>query len=674
MNVRCERCATEYEFDDALISERGTSVQCTHCGHSFRVFRQSGQAKPDLWRVTTSDGRVFEYRSVRELQRGIMEQQIQPFDRLSRAGDPPRELGSIAELDSFWGRAAGARGATQPGVAHPPTTEALKSPLLATESVPPTDGPGVSVPPAGPEHGSLRPTVHEQGHSAVPPAANELVPAFGCGAPLPVAETWRRDPPLDVSPSGRFSPMPHSSAFGPSRESFPDYEDPADSRHHPGGARRVGSRWIAGIVLIGVTALFGASVGRKYLQGFTTTGSGAQAAATDQRVVPLVERGTSSLEAGDLDGAKEAFDRASALAENDPGVRRGLARLEGLRADLVWLKLKLLEHADPSTREAVRQQLRDRVSRAEAALTRAVSLSPDDPVLARVRVDLTRMQGRVDEARRLVAPIAASPHLPENAYVLAALDLADPAPVWSTLLDRLRTAASAEREWGLSRVALTYALAQAGRLDEARFELDKVRRSNVVVPLLPELTEYVARRQAQAAAMASPSAAGSSSAAAVVEAGTARPVPSSLPSDARLVLRDANKALARGDLSAAEALFGAVLDRRGEDTEALAGLAAVAELRRDSKTAARLYERVLAINPSYAPALLALADQKWNAGDRAGALPLYRRVLDGAGPNTALGRRASARLGESKSDDGETDAERAVDEGERDGAPVAEDP
>ena len=37
MDVQCERCKTEYEFDDALVSGRGTTVRCTNCGHQFKV-------------------------------------------------------------------------------------------------------------------------------------------------------------------------------------------------------------------------------------------------------------------------------------------------------------------------------------------------------------------------------------------------------------------------------------------------------------------------------------------------------------------------------------------------------------------------------------------------------------------------------------------------------------
>ncbi|NOU26329.1 MAG: hypothetical protein HOO96_00355, partial [Polyangiaceae bacterium] len=39
MDVQCDRCKTEYDFDDALVSTRGTTVKCTQCGHQFKVRR-----------------------------------------------------------------------------------------------------------------------------------------------------------------------------------------------------------------------------------------------------------------------------------------------------------------------------------------------------------------------------------------------------------------------------------------------------------------------------------------------------------------------------------------------------------------------------------------------------------------------------------------------------------
>jgi hypothetical protein len=57
---------------------------------------------------------------------------------------------------------------------------------------------------------------------------------------------------------------------------------------------------------------------------------------------------------------------------------------------------------------------------------------------------------------------------------------------------------------------------------------------------------------------------------------------------------------------------------------------------------------VLEVNPSYLPALMAVADGKWSAGDHKGAVALYKRVLDQAGPSTDYGQRAQSRITESE--------------------------
>ncbi len=127
MDVRCGRCGTEYEFDDALVSERGTTVKCTNCGHQFKVHpAESRGGAPERWVVRTMTGRELVYTSLRELQRGIAQRQVGPEDLLSRGSGPPRPLGSIAELEPFFHGRAGAslRAPHQPrtlaGVAPPP--------------------------------------------------------------------------------------------------------------------------------------------------------------------------------------------------------------------------------------------------------------------------------------------------------------------------------------------------------------------------------------------------------------------------------------------------------------------------------------------------------------------------------------------------------------------------
>ena len=51
MDVRCDRCQTEYELEDDSVAERGASVQCTTCGHTFVVSRRKpdahAHARPD---------------------------------------------------------------------------------------------------------------------------------------------------------------------------------------------------------------------------------------------------------------------------------------------------------------------------------------------------------------------------------------------------------------------------------------------------------------------------------------------------------------------------------------------------------------------------------------------------------------------------------------------------
>src|SRR5512144_1302733 len=105
MDVTCDRCSTAYEFDDALVSERGTTVKCTNCGHQFKVRRPQPAGGMERWLVRTIDGRELEFRALRELQGAIATAVITRDDVLSRGGSRPRRLGSIAELEPFFASA-----------------------------------------------------------------------------------------------------------------------------------------------------------------------------------------------------------------------------------------------------------------------------------------------------------------------------------------------------------------------------------------------------------------------------------------------------------------------------------------------------------------------------------------------------------------------------------------
>ena len=440
------------------------------------------------------------------------------------------------------------------------------------------------------------------------------------------------------------------------RESFASYDE-LDQPFTPdeSQARRARSRWIAGVVVIGVIGLLGATVGRRYLAQLT--GASEVKGSSDARVAKFLADGATLLDEGDFEGAKEEFDKATALAEKDPAVLTALARLETLRADVSWLKLRLLDPNSTDLVQATYRELGRRVGKARTAVDRAFAVSPEDPAVLRARIDVLRLSGDGDKAREWIAPLSSNASLPENAYVLAALDLAEPAPVWPSVIDRLRTAAAAERDPGRARAALIYALARAGRASEAQAEFAKIDGRAKPHPLLEELRAFVQR-----IAVASDAGADAGPKVATVDPtklpkldtspgeeparpATAAPAAAAgVSGDFRTRLSQAAAALRQGDLARADQLYNSVLSEQPNNTEAMAGLGDVAKQRRDPAGAARMYDRVLAQNPSYLPALLGSADQKWESGDKKAALALYRRLLEQAGPNSEYGAHAAARI------------------------------
>lgn len=130
MDVTCERCGTEYEFDETLLSGRGTSVKCTNCGHVFKVYPRA-QAEADRatssWRLRLKDGTVDTIDSLRELQRRISSGELTPENEIARGEEGWKTLGSIPELETFF-QAAGVQlpspevRAPAPSSAPPPST------------------------------------------------------------------------------------------------------------------------------------------------------------------------------------------------------------------------------------------------------------------------------------------------------------------------------------------------------------------------------------------------------------------------------------------------------------------------------------------------------------------------------------------------------------------------
>jgi tetratricopeptide (TPR) repeat protein len=468
-------------------------------------------------------------------------------------------------------------------------------------------------------------------------------------------------PELLSSPSSSspFSAGPISSG----RRELRSYDELTHEEIHEHG-RRARSRWIAAFVIAGVTTLFALTVGRRYL--LETAGQAGQAdATTNGRVADLLREGNRLLTEGDLEGADEQLLKASALADKDHAVLAALAHLETLRADVSWLKLRLLDPSVTDLVQATHRELGRRVGKARSAADAAFAVAPEDIVVLRARVDTLRLSGDADKAREWIKPIASNPSDPQNAYVLAALDLSDQEPSWSSVIDRLRIASTAERSPGRAHAALIYALARSGNASEAEAELGRLDQSPSAL-LIDELKSFLKRyaggKDAGAAASVAtvdPNKLGKLDTTPTEEAHPAPARSATAPAaggdtaklaagDFRKALADAAAALRASDLAGAEALYQRALNAQPGNTEALAGLADVARRRHDPATAARMYDRVLATNPSYLPALMARGDQEWDSGNKSAAAEFYKRVVEQAGSGSEYGQRAAARLAEGK--------------------------
>lgn len=123
MDVRCERCKTEYDFDDGRITEAGVTVKCTTCGHIFKVKKKAllvtvpakageeghstaqpvtGNEKLKEWKVRQASGNIFTFRELTTLQKWIVERKVTRDDEISLTGESWKRLGNIAELASFF--------------------------------------------------------------------------------------------------------------------------------------------------------------------------------------------------------------------------------------------------------------------------------------------------------------------------------------------------------------------------------------------------------------------------------------------------------------------------------------------------------------------------------------------------------------------------------------------
>lgn len=627
MDVRCERCSTEYEFDDALVSDKGTTVKCMSCGHQFRVARPSALKAPDKWLVRRPDGQELMFVSLRELQKAIAGHQVGKEDHLFRGALRARSLGSIPELQPFFERAtrspkttarglgmptpappgavrppvpsappAGAQalpsmtltqpfvlnagGSTRPlGVpppSSPPSLPSMNEPIApmtpaaaptpmpppiivatarthAPARLPPTStssrppAPAKSTPPPP----LLKSTPPPVAHRPPPPVANRapLPPAVAEELPPPEPAGWLQDNgdnglgSDDASPDhapSRSSAAPparvvEASAEGSTteRRTVRTRSVPLDEDDDLPPQRETGlTGWIVAGGVLGLTALFAGTLGRRYLTTLTAPEVPSASAMPSSRtatspaaVHELLLAAEKASSEGDLEGAKDTLVRANALAPEDAKVLVALARIAAAKADVAWLRLRLLPTSAADARRVATAELGDAAKRARAAADAAHAAAPESIEALRGKLDALRLSDDLAGARALTGRVQASASSPETALVLGALDLAsDEVPTASTL-ERLRVASATDGGNGRGRALLVYALARAGDPEQASKELDKLAAAARPHPLLPELRALVSSTKPALSASAAAALSGSASAVPIGKLPTVVPGP-----------------------------------------------------------------------------------------------------------------------------------------------------
>jgi len=152
MDVRCDRCQTEYELDDASVAESGASVQCTTCGHTFVVggSKSAGTPAPvpqpdraatgtPSWMLTTEEGKTHRFRDSQTLQKWVVERRVTRADRVCPPGGNWRRLGDVDELRPFFDvvaqadRAAAAARGVRPTRPETPRGSAASRPYVTPD-------------------------------------------------------------------------------------------------------------------------------------------------------------------------------------------------------------------------------------------------------------------------------------------------------------------------------------------------------------------------------------------------------------------------------------------------------------------------------------------------------------------------------------------------------------
>ncbi len=384
MDVRCERCKTEYEFDDARITEVGVTVKCTTCEHVFRVKKKalvvtvpvkpgevdaSTVGPPPLagrreWRLRKADGRVAIFKELTTLQKWIIERRALREDEISLTGETWKRLGEIAELEPFFAVVAQAQ-----------RTRTLEVQLARVDPVS---------------------AVHHVSPELLAELA-ALAPPQKISPPPPPPEAIAPPPPTPVADAEVVASRPTT---------------PAEPAQMPKPAKRKGGagKWLGALGLVGALGA-GAFVahqqqllpwpGAEAAKAAESGKAAEPAKAADEVIVPVA---VTAPEAPSAEPVVEAVVEEvkpeappAAVAEAAPEPTPKAAPVESKPAAPKPAEARPRQ-PEALVRQGDRQRLRDRPKQALWSYDRALELRPDDPAALAGRGLALHDLGRTAEA------------------------------------------------------------------------------------------------------------------------------------------------------------------------------------------------------------------------------------------------------------------------------------
>ena len=395
MDVRCERCRAQYVFDDDQVTRSGLTVQCTNCGHLFKVKKKElvvtvpvkpeelegaplpataaapkprGAAPgaqpapapvepPREWRVRQVSGNTLAFRELTTLHKWIVEQKVSPDDEISLGGEAWKRLGSIAELSSFFEVVEAAERGKTLSLALA-AAQAPASPPAAED--PAASGPSVDV-----DLGVDEPGTAGKGRRRAPwittlallvaggTAAAWGVPRLlspgtpGSAAPAPVAAPPPPLGPAEEPPAHAVAPVPEPE---PGKAQEPAPRLPTTSPPPaPRGAKAL---------LAEASRLRDRGEIEKALDLY-----GQVSGADPRNVAALVGRGLCYLDLETYPPAAASFEAALGVRAEDPEALLGLAetyRWQGKKADAIrYYERYLAAHPDGEEAPVARNALEE---------------------------------------------------------------------------------------------------------------------------------------------------------------------------------------------------------------------------------------------------------------------------------------------------------------------------